>query len=155
MTLISKLSKIWLLLLILLSVLFIQAGGQTKSLVIIDPLASDNFKDTPEDLSGAKIIILPGEGNPVTLIASELSKASYDQIHIYVLTKPGSLIFDEINIIPENLEEYAPAFKSWRAGLNSGCRIVLHSEDFLSEPGGIVITGKIEQYTGCKVIVTK
>jgi len=47
-----------------------------------------------------------------------------------------------------------PGAKS-RAGLSAGCRIVLHPEDFLSEPGGEVITGIMGEYSGCKVIVTQ
>ena len=42
-----------------------------------------------------------------------------------------------------------------RAGLSAGCRIVLHPEDFLSEPGIEVITGLTGEYSGRKVIVTQ
>jgi len=150
-----KISKNWLTALIFLSGLYMEVAGQTKNLVVIDPLASGNFKDPPENVIGNKIMMLPGEGNPVTIIATELSNSSYDQIHIYVLTKPGSIIFDEINIVPGNSDEYAAGFRSWKAGLNTGCKIILHSEDLLSDPGGEVITGKIGEFTGCKVTVTK
>jgi hypothetical protein len=144
-----------LLFFLFLSGLFVQAESQTKKLFILDPLAVSNFKEEVAQAPGDKIFRLPADGNPIILIAEELSKTKFDQIHIYVLTKPGSLIFDEANIIMENIADYYSAFKSWRAGLNPGCSIILHSEDFLQVPEGEAIRLKIEEYTDCKVTVIK
>jgi len=138
-----------------LSGLVNSAAGQTNILVIIDPLAETFFRNSSNNHNGHKYLILPGEGNPVTIIGEELVKASYDEIHLYVLSKPGSLIFDEINIIPENIEEYADAFKSWKPGIKKGCELIIHSEDVLSDPGSDIIIQIIGEYTGCKVTVKK
>ncbi len=69
----------------------------------------------PGTYPGQKVITLPDEGNPIKFIANELKKSMYDEIHLYLLTKPGSIIFDEINIIPENIQDYSGDFSEWKS----------------------------------------
>ena len=69
-----------------------------------------------------KVVTLPDEGNPIKFITNELKKSTYDEIHLYMLTKPGSIIFDEINIIPENIQEYSGDFREWKSIIKPGIR---------------------------------
>jgi hypothetical protein len=151
MTLNSKLSKAWLPILIFLSGLYIHAEERTKSLVIIDLLASGNFKDSPEGVSGHKIIMLRGEADQVTKIATDLSKISYYQIHVHSFAKPGSLIFDEIKIIPDNLKEYAATSK---AGEKISTPVAVYSipEAFFCHFPGLSDSDKSGEYAGCKYL---
>ena len=95
------------------------ASGQPLKLIIIDPLVKEDLKNIPEG-NNQKIIVLPEEGDPVKFIGEELNKSAFDEVHLYMLTKPGSLIFDEKNIIPENIEESSAEFRNWRTGLKEG-----------------------------------
>jgi hypothetical protein len=119
----------------------------------IDTLVENEHKNIRANDSGQKVIILPAEGNPVTLVNDELKKAGYGEIHLYMLTKPGSIIFDEINIIPDNIEEYASDFREWKGKLKQDSKIFIHSADLTSVPEGLTIIQKIREYTGCEVIV--
>jgi hypothetical protein len=101
------------------------------------------------------VITLPDEGNPLQFIANELKKSSYDEIHLYLLTKPGSIIFDEINIIPENIQDYSGDFSEWKSITKPEFKIIIHSENLTSGEEGLFIVRKITEFTGRAVIVEK
>ncbi|MFZ0282331.1 MAG: DUF4347 domain-containing protein, partial [Bacteroidales bacterium] len=150
-TIIQKISVLSFQLMIC-SVLYLTA--QPAKLIIIDPLVENEYKN-PDTPAVQKVIILPDEGNPIKIIADELKKSSYDEIHLFILTKPGSLIFDEINIIPGNIEEYSDDFKVWKSLMKPGSKIIIHSDTLTSEPEGLILTKKITEYTGAAVLVQK
>jgi len=83
-----------ILTLLIIVITLVTAAGQPSKLVIIDPLVKNDLRDITDD-NNQKIIILPEEGDPVKLIGEELKKSAYDEVHLYMLTKPGSIIFDE------------------------------------------------------------
>ncbi len=101
------------------------------------------------------MIILPDEGNPLEFIANELRDSLYDEIHLYLLTKPGSIIFDEINIIAENILDYSGDFSVWKNITKPGSKIKIHSENLTSVEGGLFIINKITEFTGKVVAVNK
>jgi hypothetical protein len=128
--------------------------GQPLSLIVIDPLVeneSRNFANIP----GQKVVMLPEVGNPLKFIAKELKESMYDEIHLFLLTKQGSIIFDEINIIPENIQEYSGDFSGWKSITKPEFKIIIHSEDLASGEEGLFLVKKITEYTGREVIVKK
>ena len=127
--------------------------GQPSGLAVIDPLVGNEFKNITGQDTRLKVVTLPDEGNPIKFITNELKKSTYDDIHLYMLTKPGSIIFDEINIIPENIQEYSGDFSEWKSITKPGFEIVIHSEDLTSGPEGLFLVKKITEYTGREVIV--
>jgi len=144
---------------ILLCLLFFSTSlivkGQINKLVVVDPLVSAKSAEIIRNNPTAKVIILPDNGNPLQLIAEEIKKASYDQLHLYLLTKPGSVIFDEINIIPENVQEFSADFTVWKNFLKSEAVIYIHSDNLTSIPEGKNIVDRISSFTGKKVLVEK
>lgn len=154
MRFLNKLQKISFLSFVLLICPLLYLSAQPAKLIVIDPLVVNEYKNI-ETQTGQKVIILPDEGNPIKFIGDELKKSFYNEIHICLLTKPGSLIFDEINIIPENIEEYSVDFSSWKSFIKPGSEIIFHSENLTSEPEGLVLVEKIKEYTGAAVIVKK
>ena len=128
--------------------------GQPISLIVIDPLVENEIRNIAGNYPGQKVVILPDEGNPLKFIANELKKSMYDEIHLYLLTKPGSIIFDEINIIPENIRDYAGDFGEWKSITKPELKIIIHSEDLTSGEEGLFIVRKITEFTG-KVVIVK
>jgi len=94
-------------------------------------------------------------GNPLKFITKELKESSYDEVHLYILTKQGSIIFDEINLIPENIQEYSGDFNEWKSLTKPEFKIVIHSEDLTSGEEGLFLVKKITEFTGREVIVIK
>jgi hypothetical protein len=129
--------------------------GQTSGLTVIDPLVENEISNIAGTYPGQKVITLPDEGNPLQFIANELKKSSYDEIHLYLLTKPGSIIFDEINIIPENIQDYSGDFSEWKSITKPEFKIIIHSENLTSGEEGLFIVRKITEFTGRAVIVEK
>ncbi len=128
-------------------------SGQATSLIVIDPLVENvagNIKSTDP---GQVVITLPDEGNPLKFIANKLKESQYDEIHLYVLTKPGSIIFDEINITSENIGDYSADFNEWRSFAKPESTILIHSENLISGQEGQSLIDKITEFTGKAVIV--
>jgi hypothetical protein len=131
------------------------AAGQIARLIVIDPLVGNETRNIKDAYPGQKVIILPDEGNPLKFIANELKDSLYDEIHLYLLTKPGSIIFDEINIIPENIQDYSGDFDEWKKLTKPETKIVIHSDDLNSVQEGLFLVGKITDFTGRVVTVKK
>jgi len=129
--------------------------GQPSILVVIDPLVENEINDITGIYPGQKVITLPEEGNPISFISKELKRTLYDEIHLYLLTKPGSIIFDEINLIPESIRNYSGDFNEWKIITKPELKIIIHSENLTSGPEGEFLIQKIAEYTGKIVVVRK
>jgi len=127
--------------------------GQPVSLIVIDPLVGNEIRDIASTYNGQKVIILPDEGDPLKYISNELKETHYDEIHLYLLTKPGSIIFDEINIIPDNIQDFSGDFGEWKSITKPGFRIVIHSENLVSAQEGLFLVKKITEFTGRQVVI--
>jgi hypothetical protein len=128
--------------------------GQTSGLIVIDPLVEKEIRNIAGNYPGQKVVMLPDEGNPLKFIANELKESMYDEIHLYMLTKPGSIIFDEINIIPENIQDFSGDFSEWKSITKPELKIIIHSENLTSGEEGLFIVRKITEFTG-KVVIVK
>ncbi len=129
------------------------AFGQSSRLFVIDPLVASEVGDISDATVTDKIIRLPDDDNPITLIANELKTGTYSEIHLYLLTKPGSLIFDELGILADNVAEYASLFAEWKKFLPSGAMIIIHSDTLTSSPDGSLIMDKLSEFTGATVSI--
>jgi hypothetical protein len=154
MTLFYKILKISVLSLILIIHPALDLTGQPVSLIVIDPLVEKESRIIA-NVPGQKVVMLPDEGNPLKFITKELKESTYDEIHLFLLTKQGSIIFDEINIIPENIQDYAGDFGEWKSITKPEFKIVIHSEDLASGQEGLFLVKKITEFTGKEVIVKK
>lgn len=138
--------------LLFLSVLFsASAAGQTAKLIIADPLVSQELNKIRSSHPDGKVVVLPVSGNPLSAIAAELKAGAYSEIHIYALTKPGSIVFDEMSIIASEIANYESQFREWKN--LSASSVTIHSDVLTSVPEGNVIVNRIAEYTGKKVIV--
>jgi|WetSurMetagenome_2_1015567.scaffolds.fasta_scaffold894145_1 hypothetical protein len=129
------------------------AFGQTTRLFIIDPLVMKAVGNISDATATDKIFQLPDNGNPITLIADELKTGTYSEMHLYLLTKPGSMIFDELTILADNVADYALLFAEWKKLLPPGAKIIIHSDTLTSSPDGTLIVNKISEFTGAGVSV--
>jgi hypothetical protein len=129
--------------------------GQISRLIVIDPLVENEIRNIAGNYPGQKVITLPDEGNPLKFIANELKESLYDEIHLYLLTKPGSIIFNEINIIPETIQNFSGDFSEWKSITKPEFKIVIHSENLASGQEGLFLIKKITEFTGRAVIVEK
>jgi hypothetical protein len=153
MILLHKILKISALSLTLIICSTFYLTGQPARLIVIDPLVTDEISNITSLYPHQKVVILPDVGNPLKFITNELKKSMYDEIHLYLLTKPGSIIFDEINIIPENIQDYSRDFSEWKSITGPEFKIIIHSENLTSGEEGLFIVRKIKEFTGKDVII--
>ncbi|OFY69998.1 MAG: hypothetical protein A2Y71_12105 [Bacteroidetes bacterium RBG_13_42_15] len=155
MILFHKIHKISVLIIIIIVHSTLNIIGQPLSLIVIDPIMENEIRGIASTYQGQKVITLPDEGNPLKLIAKELKESNYDEIHLFLLTKQGSIIFDEINIIPENIQNFSGDFSEWKSITKQEFKIVIHSENLTSGQEGLFLVKKITEFTGREVIVKK
>lgn len=139
--------------LVLLSNATVSATGQLPGIYVVDRLVADVFTHIEGMATTDKIFNLPDKGNPLDLITEELKLRNYSELHLFLLTKPGSMIFDELNILAENVTEYASQFSEWRKYLAPGAKIIIHSDSLTSVPDGITLVERISELTGVTVVV--
>ncbi len=128
-------------------------NAQNRKLIVIDPLVAGETENLVSQPPSLKVLRLPDKGNPISIITEELQTATYDEVHLYLLTKPGSIIFDELNILADNVQDFSADFAKWKTLLGQGARIVIHSETLTSVPEGSEIIGRIAAFTGRSVEV--
>jgi hypothetical protein len=127
-------------------------NGQSPRIFIVDRLVAEEVTHVDGITGTDKIFNLPDKGNPLILIIDELKKNSYSEVHLFLLTKPGSMIFDELNILLENIEQYASQFMEWKKYLPPGAKIIIHSDSLASVEDGATLVQKISELTGASVI---
>lgn len=138
--------------LLVLSVLMsANASGQTAKLIIVDPLVSQELNSIRASHPDGRVVMLPADGNPLSAIAAELKAGTYSEVHIYALTKPGSIIFDEMSVIASEIGNYESLFREWKN--LSASSVTIHSDVLTSVPEGNTIVNTIAEYTGKNVIV--
>jgi hypothetical protein len=131
----------------------VPANGQSSKIYIIDPLVV-SVTENPDGISPTdRIFNLPDAGNPLVLISNELKNQIYSEVHLFVLTKPGSMIFDELTILAGNVDDYSSFFAEWGESLTPGAKIVIHSQILTSDPAGLTLVHRISELTGAEVLV--
>lgn len=128
-------------------------GQKSSRIFIFDRLVQDAVGKIGETNSTDQIFILPDTGNPLSIISEKLKQKSWSEIHLYLLTKPGSMIFDELTILSDNVEDNSSLFSEWKKYLPSGAKIIIHSETLTSIPDGNRLIEKIAELTGATVLV--
>ena len=128
-------------------------GQKSSRIFIVDRLVQDAVRDIGETNSTDQIFVLPDTGNPLSIISEKLKQKSWSEIHLYLLTKPGSMIFDELTILNDNVEDNSSHFSEWRKYLPSGAKIIIHSDTLTSVPEGTSLIEKIAELTGATVLV--
>lgn len=128
-------------------------GQQSSRIFIVDRLVLDATGNIGNTNATDEIFILPDSGNPLSVISEKLKQKSWSEIHLFLLTKPGSMIFDELTILVENLDDNSSHFREWRKYLAPGAKIIIHSETLTSVPEGTNLVETIAELTGATVLV--
>jgi hypothetical protein len=128
-------------------------GQQSPRLFIVDRLVADASENISNANAADEILILPDVGNPLAIITDKLKESRFAEIHLYLLTKPGSMIFDELTILTDNVGECAVHFMEWRKNLSPGAKIIIHSDTLATIPDGTRLVEQIAELTGATVLV--
>lgn len=148
----KKLFMKWLLLMFF-SVLLSNAGiCQNRELVIIDPLVN-NYQTIINQLSRqADVVVIPVAKNPLVFITDELAKRKdISAVHLFVMCKPGSIVFDQLAITETNMADCMSEFAKWFSYMNQNTEILIYGSELASSETGIGIIKAISKQTGAVV----
>ena len=122
-----------------------------QDLIIIDEIADDitelieQYKDHPQ--------VYVTDGNtPDALrqISDQLVNLRIENLHIFVPTKPGAIVFSSIALTPENLEELPFDLTDWTEVISG--KVIIHSDVVFTGEQGQLLKQVLESRTGLEFI---
>jgi hypothetical protein len=133
-------------------VMQLQAQNINTDFVVLDPNCQD-FTQLQAQYQGQTnaLVIAPSQVMAPDQIAAALVGKSVVDLHIFVWSKPGSTVFINIGLIPENVDEYATPLGTWASHVTGN--VVIHGTDVFTTARGLEFKTKLQQLTGLNFIV--
>jgi hypothetical protein len=66
-------------------------------------------------------------------------------LHLFVATQPGSLMFSSVTLTVANADSYAESLANWKNNISG--QVVIHSADVFTTAAGAALKAKLEQLT--------
>jgi len=115
--------------------------------IVIDEIA-DNMTELKAEF-GNQPNVYWIDGTTVEAVA-QISNAArglqIENLHIYVPTKPGAIVFNSLAITSNNLDDLAEELKAWSNVVTK--QVVIHSEVVFTEEEGALFKQRLEEITG-------
>ena len=143
---VMKNSKLALITILLFTV--VNAFTQSNSdFIIIDEIA-DNVEQLKSDFSGQSNVYVTDGITPKALkqISNAIENLQIEDIHIYVLTKPGAIVFNSIAITTNNIDDWSVDLQALKVNVTN--KVVIHSDVVFSGEEGIELKERLEDVTG-------
>ncbi len=115
--------------------------------VIIDEIA-DDMEQLKSEFSGHPNVYVTDGITPNALgqISNSLENLKIEDLHIYVLTKPGAIIFNSIDVTTDNVDDLSDDLKILNRYVTN--QVVIHSTIVFSGDEGILLKQRLEEITG-------
>ena len=132
---------------ILLCTVFNAYSQSISEFIIIDEIA-DNAEELISEFSNQSNVYVTNDIAPNALgqIVGSVGNQQVEDLHIYVSTKPGAIVFNSIAITMDNADEWSADLEAW-SGIVSG-KIIIHSDVVFSGDEGILLKERLEDITG-------
>jgi len=124
------------------------AFSQTYSdFIVIDEIA-ENYAQLESEFSGQANVYWTDANSPnaIEQISLTASTLQIENLHIYVPTKPGAIVFNSIAITNHNLDELTEHLSAWNYLVTT--QVVIHSEVVFTGEEGILLKQRLEEITG-------
>ncbi|NLF41272.1 MAG: DUF4347 domain-containing protein [Bacteroidales bacterium] len=126
--------------------------AQSKELVIIDQAVGNIEEIKSQFAREIDVFIIPSPGNPLELITETLKKhQDIKVIHLFVMCKPGAIVFDQLCILESNIEQYDTFFSQWNDLLPSEAEIIIYGNHLAYDANGKNMVNAIAEKTGAGV----
>jgi len=83
-------------------------------------------------------------------IAQAISNFQLEELHIYVNTKPGAMVFGSVAITMESVDVFAKDFSAWKQNVRQ--RVIIHSDVVFEGQQGEQLKQRLEAITGLEFI---
>jgi hypothetical protein len=132
----------------------VSSWGQnlSKDFVVIDKSCPDSPQLTAQYKGQTNLLVLAlTTVMPPNQIATALAGTNVTDLHIFVMGKPGSMVFGNLALNSANIGEYAAPLGTWAARISG--KVVIHNDDVFLGTEGLQLKAKFEQLTGLTIIV--
>ena len=125
---------------------------QSKDFVVIDKSCPNSPQPRVQYKGQPNLLVLAlTEVMPPSQIATALAGKKVTDLHVFVMGKPGSMVFGNLAFNSANLEVYAVSLGNWGAHVSG--KEVIHNSDVFLGTEGLEHKAKFEQLTGLTIIV--
>lgn len=134
---------------------FVHASSQSYSdFIVIDEIAEDMSELKSEFGNQANVYWIVGTSvNAIHQISTATEAIQIENLHIYVPTKPGAIVFSSIAITSENIQEVENELAAWSNLVSS--KVVIHSEVVFTGDEGALLKRRLEEITGLIITAQK
>ena len=122
--------------------------SQSNSVFIVIDEIAENFLQLKSEYSDhSNVYVTDGiSPNAVMQISNSMEDLQIDELHIYVSTKPGAIVFNSIAITTDNVNDLSVELKA--LGEKVANKVVIHSEVVFTGNAGIQLKQSLEDITG-------
>lgn len=149
----QNMKKLILILSLVLAICFNGlAQNITTDFVVLDYSCPDGEQLKAQYKGQANaIIVTASEVLAAEQISTALSGKRVTDLHIFVWTKSGSMIFTSIALTAENIDDYATLLSTWK--LHVSGKVIIHSTEVFTSERGLAFKAKLERITGLTFIM--
>lgn len=145
-----RLSNISLLMGLLMVIASQYAMAQNNSDYVFVENNAPEYLSLTEQYTGNPFLYFNKSDKPALYVFEQmLISRAVNNLHIYVKTQAGALLFPSGTITATNIDEHANHLRSWSTIVQG--RIIFYSEDLFTGSEGALLKSKLQTYTGCKV----
>jgi len=114
---------------------------------VIDEIAQNYEELEAEYIGQTNVYWTDGNSiNAIEQISNAANTVQVENLHIYVPTKPGAIVFSSIAITTLNIDELAEQLTTWSNVV--GKQVVIHSDVVFTGAQGILLKQRLEEITG-------
>lgn len=141
-----KISKLTFIAILMFAIA--NAYSQSNSVfIIIDEIAENVTQLKSEFSNHSNLFVTDGiSPNAVKQVSNSMGNLQIDDLHIYVLTKPGAMVFNSIAVTADNVNDLSADLKAWSRNIAN--QVVIHSEVVFTGDEGILLKQRLEDITG-------
>lgn len=122
-----------------------------EDLIIIDEIADDITELIAQYSDHPQVYVTDGNTpDALRQISAQLVELRIEDLHIFVPTKPGAIVFSSIALTPENLEELPFDLTDWTEVISG--KVIIHSDVVFSGEEGQLLKQVLESRTGLEFI---
>ncbi len=138
--------KLTLIAILLITVVHAFSQSNTE-FFIIDEIADNAEQLISEFGNHSNVYVTDGiSPNALGQVSNAIGSLQIDDLHIYVLTKPGAIIFNSIAVTMNNFNDWSPHLTSLNKYVAN--KVIIHSEIVFSGEEGTLLKEKLEEITG-------
>ena len=91
--------------------------------------------------------------SPLKQIVKALDGRTVQDLNIYLESKAGELIFNNVTITSKNVNEYGDLIMKWKSAVKG--KVVIHSMVAFTTPAGTELKQQLEQLSGLEFIMVR